>query len=157
MAFRTQYERVEVLSNPGDPIVKTYKAHIDEDGTVTLKESGKVSIYDEIQSHADSVNIELMLKRYQQTGDDSMFLVRQAYYGDFSEMPTTVAEMYQRMSDANDIFMKLPTDVKEQFNNDPKQFLASFGTEKFFNVFGIKEKTVEDKKEGEVNVEKSEQ
>lgn len=158
MSFRTQYERVEVLTCPGDPIVTTYKAHVEDDGSITLKTSGKVSIYDEIQSHADSVNIELLLKRFQQTGDDSMLMVRQAYYGDFTEMPKTVAEMYQRMADAKDIFAKLPTDVKAEFNNDPQQFLASFGTEKFFKVFDIKPtQPVQDElKEGDLNGQKPE-
>lgn len=146
--------RVRTRSRHGDRIVPTYKPHFENDGSMNLKKSGQVDIYEEIQSHKASCDINMIIKRFTDTGDTSLFQVRQAYYGDFTEMPKTIAEMYQRLSDAEGIFNGLKSEIKEQFNNSVSEFLAAFGSDKFMKVFAVdSEKPVDEKKEANENAE----
>ena len=64
MMFRTQYDRQRVTCEPGSRIHKTYGGHYDEKGRVVLEETGEINLYDEIQSHAESVDIHVLMKRY---------------------------------------------------------------------------------------------
>lgn len=130
-------DRVRKFCSCGDRFVTTYKPHFENDGTMNLKESGRVDLYEEIQSHKASTDINTIIKKFTMTGDESLFQVRQAYYGDFSEMPKTYAEMFQRVVDAENLFNGLPPEVRSQFNNNLSEFLSSFGTEKFKNAFGV--------------------
>lgn len=49
-------------------------------------------------------------------------------FGDFTQMPTTYAEALQLVIDGRREFNALPLDVKNSFNNDFRQFLATAGT-----------------------------
>lgn len=143
-------DRVRINCAVGSRMAPLYKSVVKPDGTLELKLSGERDIYSEIQSHKASTDINEIIRRFTLSGDEQLFNVRQAMFGDFVEMPKTYAEMFQRMLDAEAIFNGLPTNIKEQFNNNLSEFLASFGTEKFASVFGTSEKTesVPDQKEG---------
>lgn len=128
-------DRYRTTCSCGDRFVTTYKPHFENDGTMILKKSGRHDLYEEIQSHKASTDINTIIDRFTISGDESLFQVRQAYYGDFSEMPKTYAEMFQRVVDAENLFNGLPANIKEQFNNNLSEFLSQFGSEKFMKVF----------------------
>ena len=80
MQFKTQYDaRDRISSNSGDPIHVTYAGHYDEKGRVVLEESGRENIYDQIQSHAESCDIHVLMKRYM-NGDVSALSQAQGHY-----------------------------------------------------------------------------
>ena len=65
--FETKWNREETQpTNAGSPIAPVYKLTADND----LELDGEVNLYDEIQSHADSVDIYTILSRFEQ-GDVS--------------------------------------------------------------------------------------
>ena len=89
MEFKTQYDaRDRVFTDPGSPEHITYAGHYDEKGRVVLEESGRENIYDFIQSHAESCDIHVLMKRYQ-NGDVDALSQKQGFYGDFLDFPKT--------------------------------------------------------------------
>lgn len=142
-------DRVRIYCSSGSRFAPVYKPIVKPDGTLELKKSGEKDLYSEIQSHKASTDINEIIRRFTETGDISVFQVREGTYGDFTEMPKTYAEMFQRMIDAEIAFNSLPTDVKEKFNNNVTEFLAAMGTEKMDEIFKPSETVVTpDEKEG---------
>lgn len=124
MNFRTQYDaHARVYQEPGTRIKTLYGPKYDENGVLYLIETGKANLYDEIQSHADSVDIHVLLQRYQQ-GDVGVLARLQGSYGDFTQMPKTFADALNTMIAAEQYFMGLPKDIRAKFNNSFQQFIA---------------------------------
>ena len=144
--FQTQYDRVGergIPSAPGSGMKDTYKMHVDEDGKRELRKSGEYNLYAEIQSYKDSVSIDYILARFV-NGDETALSRAQGVYGDFTEMPTTQAELCQRIIDAENLFNQLPLDIREQYNFSPSEFFAQLDSEKTKNIFKVDDKAKED-------------
>lgn len=138
MAWKTQFDaRDRIISNPGSPEHIIYAGHYDEKGRVVLEESGRINLYDEIQSHAESCDIHVLLKRYE-SGDPTALSQRQGFFGDFLDFPKTYAEALNHMNEMESRFMKLPPDVREKFGNSFSEFLAASGEADFLDRLGIK-------------------
>ena len=133
MIFRNQYD------NRGDcgctchgrTEKPTYTA--DVDGLPV--ESGTVNIYDEIQSHRQSVELSTLLQRYAQ-GDPTALNKIQGVYADVVDMPSTYSELFERVRDAENSFNALPEDVRSLFDNSPVSFWQSIGTPEFASKIG---------------------
>lgn len=117
-------------SNPGDPIKVTLGLHYDKKGCIDLVPKGKYSLYDEIQSHADSCDIHVILKRFA-AGDTSVLQQRAGAFADVSNLPTNFAEILNTVCAAEDIFGSLPSEVRNNFGNSVAQFLASMDSPEF--------------------------
>lgn len=125
-------------TNPGDPIVIKYFKQVDDDGHEFLKECGKENLYDEIQSHKDSVDINVILSRYA-AGDVGVLSKYQGMYGDFSKAPTSLVEVIQMVNESERAFMELPLSIREQFGNSLAAWLAEFGTDEWTGKMGLAE------------------
>lgn len=137
MKFRTQYDvRQPVFQPAGSPIKITYGPKFDGNGRMYLVETGKENLYDYIQSHADSVDIHVILKQYQ-NGDVSVLSRVQGAYGDFTQMPKTFAEALNTLIAAEQYFNGLPVDVRAQFGHNFNQFIASMDAPDFTSRMGI--------------------
>lgn len=137
MAFMTQYDkRGRFTTSPGSPIHTTYGGHYDEKGRVVLQETGHENIYDLIQSHAESCDIHVLMKRFQ-NGDVTALSSRQGFYGDVLDFPKTYAEALNHMHDMESQFMELPVDVRAKFNHSFQEFLASSGEPDFLEKLGL--------------------
>lgn len=138
MQFKTQYDaRDRVQSNPGSREHITYAGHYDEKGRVVLEESGRINLYDEIQSHAEACDIHVLMKRYQ-SGDVTALSQRQGFFGDCLDFPKTYAEALNHMNEMETKFMQLPVDVRQKFGNSFAEFLAASGEADFLDRLGIK-------------------
>lgn len=136
--FRTQYDPpVRFIQEPGSPIKTLYSPKFDDNGVMYLVESGKANLYQEIQSHADSVDIHVLLQRYAQ-GDTGVLARVQGAYGDFTQMPHTFAEALNTMIAAEQYFMGLPKDVRAKFNNSFQQFIAKMDNPSWASDVGFK-------------------
>lgn len=135
--FESQYERIgkRVTIASGDGMKKTYKMFVDDDGKRELKPNGEYNLYMEIQSHKDSVSIASIMQRFV-NGDDTALSRVQGIYGDFTNMPTTPAELAQRVIDAEYLFNNLPLDIRAQYNHSASEFFAQLDSEKTRNIFG---------------------
>lgn len=127
--FRTQYDRKDlvVLTNPGDPIHVTYAARFDDDGVIQLVESGRENIYDMIQSHADSVDLNLIIRRYEYGDNTALDALnaRQGSYLDVSGMPRNYAELLNLIEDGKAFFASLPLEERAKFDHDFAKWLVS--------------------------------
>lgn len=134
--FDTAFTRIGVreLSKTGSPKKPLYRLFVDDDGKRELRQSGEYDLYAEIQSYKDSCSIDYIISRFC-AGDTSALSRVQGVYGDFTEMPTTMAELQQRVIDATALFDSLPLSVREQYNFSPSEFFAQLDTEKTKNIF----------------------
>lgn len=144
--FDTQFSRLGVSGDktrPGSGMKDTYKMHVDENGVRELKKSGEYNLYADIQSYKDSVSIDYILTRFV-NGDESALSRVQGIYGDFTQMPTTMAELQQRVIDAEHLFNNLPLDIREQYNFSASEFFAQLDSEKTKAIFAPPESAKQD-------------
>ncbi|UPW40971.1 internal scaffolding protein [Sigmofec virus UA08Rod_5899] len=135
--FKTQYDNHDrVYQNPGDPVKTLYGPIFDKNGVMSLKVTGKHDLYGEIQSHAESVDIHVLLQRYQ-NGDPGALARVQGAYGDFTQMPQTFAEALNTMIAAEQYFMGLPVETRSEFGHSFQQFIASMDAPDFSKRMGI--------------------
>lgn len=124
--FRTQYDRERVRSNHGDSVHIIYSPHFDSTGHMDLVETGREDIYEYIQSHKDSTDVNLILQRFAK-GDVSVLSRRQGMYGDFTQVPTNYADMLNKLNRAEEYFNALPVEDRAKFNHSFAQFISSLG------------------------------
>lgn len=142
-----------VKCESGSPIHIQYDGFYDDFGRVKLREVGKINLYDEIQSHADSCDIHVIMARYK-NGDVEALSQRQGFYGDILNMPKTYAEALNNMHELERQFYRMDPEVRDKFGNSFEQFLAASNQSDFLDRIGIKaEKAVVEKVEKAVKEE----
>lgn len=151
--FRTVYERIRYNSNPGDPIVLDFGIRKDKNGADLLVVTDKHNIYDEIQAYKDSCDLSKILERFRLTGDPMVLQQKQGFYGDVAEFPKTYAEFLNITLQAKEEFAKLPSDIRDKFNNSVDEFIASIGSEKFDEIYNPSVPDVIEKTESEVKAD----
>lgn len=135
--FATQFTaHPRLISEPGSPVKQLYQPKYRDDGTWYLIEAGVHDLYAEIQSHAGSVDIHEILRRFAQ-GDVGALERIQGAYGDFTQMPTTFAEALNTMLAAEQYFLGLPVETRAQFNHDYRQFIAAFDSPESLASLGL--------------------
>lgn len=136
-AFTTQFvQHPRVHCDPGCPVKQLYAPKFRQDGTFYLVESAVHDLYAEIQSHAGSVDIHEILRRFAQ-GDVGALERVQGAYGDFTQMPTTFAEALNTMLAAEQYFLGLPVETRAKFGHDFHQFVASFDSPESLAALGL--------------------
>lgn len=132
--FRTKYDTKEpVYSEVGSPIKKLYQLRETKNGE-ELVEIGETDLYKYIQSHADSVDIHKILERCAMIEDYGLLNKVPATYMDITEMPKTLAEAYEQVQNAKDLFNRMPIEIKEKYDNNFVQFISGLGDSKFNNI-----------------------
>lgn len=118
-------------STSGTPYLEEYEYKVDDKGVKKLvKTDKKTDVHSRIQADADSCDINKLMLRFS-LGDTEAINVRTGAFLDVTKMPTTLAELFDRSVQAEQLFDKLPADLKEMFNNSPSEFFAIYGTEEF--------------------------
>lgn len=147
--FDTQFTRLGVSgdkTNAGNGMKDTYKMHVDDNGVRELKKSGEYNLYADIQSYKESVSIDYILSRFV-NGDETALSRVQGIYGDFTQMPTTLAELSQRVIDAENLFNSLPLDIREQYNFSASEFFAQLDSDKTKAIFSPPDSSVDNIKD----------
>lgn len=154
--FFTRYNRpVTLISPTGDEYDKKYRIVIDERGHKVLKQDGKTNRYEKIQAHAEETSIEVILKRSEL--DPTVLYKRAGQYGDFTEMPQSLAEAQQMMIDLRHTFERLPVDVRKKFDNSPEAFIQKAGSKEWLDILGLNKKEEKLPEGYPVNNEKKEE
>lgn len=150
--FPTQYNKPErKFSNPGSRIHETYVGKYDENGHMYLEKTGEEDIYDQIQSHKDSVDINILMKRYLNGETDVLSRV-QGVFADVTGMPRTYAEMMNIVNDSTSAFESLPVEVREKFNFNVMEFLQQSGSDQWYEKLGIRKPVSDSPSTGETVV-----
>lgn len=135
----------------GDRLNPEYKLQINDDGTEELVVTGFIDTYEMIQSHADSVDIKAIIARCTSSGDMSELYKDEGFYADMTIMPKTRVEALQAIAEAENVWMKLPKEAKEKFDNDMNKFFASAFTDEWYSKLEIPTVKKENEKVGEVS------
>lgn len=121
----------------GDRIKIEYQPVYDQRGIWHLEESGKTNKYLEIQSHAESCDINILMARYR-NGETDVLSRIQGVYGDVSEVPRNYAEILNQQLKAEQLFKGLSPEVREKYGNSVEQFMSSLSTKEGWEAIGFK-------------------
>lgn len=138
MKFNTQYDRrAPVYQEPGSRDKVVYSPRYSDSGVLDLVVTGKENLYEYIQSHAESVDIHYLLNRFV-NGEVDVLSRMQGFYADVTSMPKTYAEVLNAVITGEETFARLPSDVKQRFDNSFAVWLASMDKPDFSERMGIK-------------------
>lgn len=136
--FRTQFEPHDrVSTRPGSGDKPVYSPYYTEDGVLELEQTGKENLYEYIQSHAEGVDIHVILARFAATGDTDIINRVQGFSLDATDMPKTYAEALNAMIHAENYFNSLPVETRARFNHNFSEFLASLDQPNFLTKLGV--------------------
>lgn len=86
------------------------------------------------QAHKNDYDINRLIKRATHSGVlATADMIRSVYYGDFSEISDNF-EAHLRIQRAQESFLKLPSDVRAYFENDPAKLLKALQDDSEGNV-----------------------
>ncbi|UPW40978.1 internal scaffolding protein [Sigmofec virus UA08Rod_5898] len=137
MIFKTQYdERGPVYQDPGSRVKIVYTPKYDSNGVLDLVATGQEDLYSYIQSHKDSTDIHYLLDRFV-NGETDVLSRIQGFYGDFSDMPKTYAEVLNSVIAGEEAFARLPVEVKQRFDNSFAVWLAAMDSPDFSRRMGF--------------------
>lgn len=150
MEYRSQYDRVRIRTEKGSPIRTIYAGKLDKKGRLEVVPKGKEDYYSYIQSFADSVDINVLLKQFK-NGDKEALNQRIGKFIDTTDMPTDIHGMLEYCQNCNEFFESLPSEFKSKFNNNINEFMLEFNTDKFNEKLQVynnsKVNNIEEKKE----------
>lgn len=136
--FKTQYQQHDrVYAAPGSGDKDIYSPYYTDDGVLELEVTGKENLYEYIQSHAEGVDIHVILSRFAETGDPSILQRVQGFSIDSTEMPKTYAEALNAMISAENYFNSLPVESRANFDFSFQKFLVSMDKPGFLTKLGI--------------------
>lgn len=100
--FRSPFDAVCVYSEKcSNFLIDTYDFDISKYGEAKIIKTGKVDIYQEIQSHKDTCDLKVVLAEVKATGDMSKLNNKKAVYGDMSNMPTNFVDVQNLVKSTN--------------------------------------------------------
>lgn len=144
----TAREVPKEASASGDKIRRTFRWKHDGEGKKELVLDEEIDRDAEIQSFLEETKIENIIRRA--TFDPEVAQRLNVSLGDgepidYTEMPTTLAEAQNLMTQAEQTWDKLPSETKQKFDNDVDKFIHSYGSIEWAKNLGIlKEKPPED-------------
>lgn len=139
--FGTHYDKMlnhtRYHTDVGSRKAPTYEPVYDQKGVWHLEKTGEEDRYLEIQSFADSCDINVIMARYR-NGETDVLQQIQGTYGDFSNVPTNYAELMNAKIQAENLFMSLAPEVREKYGNDVVQFMSEIGSKEGLEKLGVK-------------------
>lgn len=108
---------------------------------IDLTEDGEIDMFDAIQELSDYVDIDNIVKRYN-NGEIDVLEKVQGFYGDLTTLPVDMRGIYDLNAQGKNLFDSLPEDVREQIG-DYKSFMT-MAAEKYNDIFESKESEVTD-------------
>lgn len=140
--------RPSVTGNGKEP---EYTYEIDDKGARTLKRTGEVNVYAQIQTYLEETKIENIIQRatYDPAAIGSQEWMTQERV-DISDLPENYHEWKRMVNDAENQYATLPAELKEKFGNSVEQYINELGSENWAKKLGW---TKEEKRKEEVNDE----
>lgn len=140
------------VNKPGSKTKPIYSSKVEDDGTILLVETGKEDFYGYVQSFKDSVDINVLMKKYM-NGDIAALERVQGFYADITGFPKNNAELLQRIIDGEKTFNALPTSVKEKFDNDFNRWFSTMDSNEWFEKMSFHKEAVAETEKEEVKSE----
>lgn len=138
VSFRTKYSsHTRVNCHPGSREVIVFTPKFDAKGNYDLVPAGKKNLYAEIQSHADSCDIHLIMERFA-SGEVDVLSKVQGFYADFADMPSTYQEILNAVIAGEQTFNSLPVEIKDKFGHSFQRWLIEMEAPDFAEKMGFK-------------------
>nr|CDL65805.1 unnamed protein product [uncultured bacterium] len=124
-------ERKRIKSATGDGTEPVYEYEVNKDtGRKELRLVGRESVYDKVQESLEETKIQNIVRRA--TFDPEIlgsteWMEKQGMV-DITGLPTNIHEYHDFMLTAQKDFDKLPSEIRELFDNSLETFVAEFGT-----------------------------
>lgn len=109
----------------GSPIYKKWHYARDEHGVKHLEEVGTRNIQDEISAYEADCLVYNIIDRFTKGDLTAVRQTSEAMYGDIVNMPKNIHEVHKVVAKAESDFGKLPKEVRDKYDNDPKTFVES--------------------------------
>ena len=106
---------------------------------IDLSDDGEIDIFDSIQELSDYVDIDNIVKRYN-NGEFDVLEKVQGFYGDLTTLPVDMRGIYDLNAQGKNLFDSLPADVREHIG-DYKSFMT-MAAEKYNDIFNSNESEV---------------
>lgn len=120
----------------GSPYREIYKeVFVKERNCFEPQVVGKENFQAYIQSFESSCDLAVIAQRVA-NGELGLLNSRPGMYGDFTQAPTTLAEVLQTRIDAKNMFENLPEDVRKKFG-DLDTFLEGAGSIEWLKTLGF--------------------
>lgn len=139
-----RFARERKYTEAGSGIRTTYELRFSpETGAQELFEKGKEDFQAQIQSHAESCDLSVIIRRVN-AGETDLLSVNMGSYGDFTGIPESAHEVFQARIDAKNTWSNLSDEQKAVFG-DFDTFAETAGSDEWFKNLGIemKEETKE--------------
>lgn len=129
----TQFERTPRTSTPAGSIyLDEYQEEI-KDGVRSLTKIGEKNTDELIQMDLESTKIQNILNKAL-NGDFSDLKAREGSYVDATTMPKSLMEAQNLVIRMKTEFDKMPTEVKNKFNNSADKYVELMGTKEFNDI-----------------------
>lgn len=123
--FPTQFNsHGRVYTRSGSRMKPVYQARKMDNGSIDLVQVGEENLYDAIQAEREGCEIATILRRFA-NGETDVLSRAQGMYGDFTNFPTTYAEMLNKLIEGRAVFESLPLEERQKFGNDFGVWLQS--------------------------------
>ena len=109
----------------GSPIYKKWHYSRDENGVKHLEEVGERNIQDEINEYEQDCLIYNIIDRFTKGDVTAIKQTSEGMYADIVGMPKNIHEVHKVQSKAMSDFGKLPKELRDKYDNDPKTFVES--------------------------------
>lgn len=120
------------VSNPGERFAPVYSSAVRADGTISVVQSDSIDLQAKYNSLKSTTDMSYILARLK-LGDQSVLNVKHGTFGDFSVMPTNMAEYLQLAIDGEKVFNRLPKDTRAKFDFDLNKWLSSIGSDSWID------------------------
>ena len=124
--FYTMFNRAPRTSkNFEEKYEQTYKIKRDEkNGTRKLVPDEKINIYEKIQEGAEELKIKNMIARYDPKTMERL-KVDEKNIIDLTNVPENLIDSMNIIANAKSIFERQSKEIRKEFNNDYRQFIAA--------------------------------
>lgn len=135
--FRTAYsERIRMNQPTGSKIITEHRLIMDKDGTDHLIKDVKINIYERIQASAEQSDINNIIRRAK-AGDPTALNQVKGEYMNVLGAPKDLRAAQEFVINAERQFNSLPLETKKAFDNNPRKYVAMYGTKEFEDITGI--------------------
>lgn len=142
MKFTSAYERNTAQETPSGTTERpTYGYKVNKIGVKQLVENGTENTYEKIQEHLEETKIENILARV--VAGDTTMLRPEGIYADITEMPKSMIEAQQKITELENLWTTIPNEVKNIYNNSVEEFIGDSGSDKWLNAMGLNGVNVE--------------
>lgn len=128
----------DTCSCSGSPMRRIWTPHFVEsklglaEYEIDISEDGEINTFDAIQELSDYVDIDNIVKRYN-NGEIDVLEKVQGFYGDLTTLPIDMRGIYDLNAQGKNLFDSLPEDVREQIG-DYKSFMT-MAADKYNDIF----------------------